>query len=402
MSNYSKVQFISWEVHTGPFVVTTAPKTGWYSGLLDPGPDKRTDALGQCWDIEARLAFTADAIAKASAAKNIDPSATTLKVFMAPEFLFRGAGGAYLHDLIGGWERAPAGFGLPAPYSGRWGGLFGGLRALAANPKYEDWLFVFGSALSAAFPTARARDGKYEIDPLAPGEIYNTALIQRGGATHGGDNYVSRKHYISGIDFINWNGAVRQHTRGTVLPLDRRAVVPADVMGVNEGGAVFRIPSVNDGAGKPIDFGIEICLDHAVSGGNSANAFGRIRTANQFVKIQLVPSGGMQLEPASIRLQPPGAATPKSYAFNCDGLGNMDFSPGSHTQVWNGANGAPVPAANQLVQVNGGAALATTEVAAVLAQVATAHGAVTADQLWNNGQGVNGAGSVRVLKAYDL
>lgn len=406
MSNYNKVQFISWELHTGPYIVTTDPdtgwpETGWYPGLLGPSADARTDALYQCWDIEARLAFTADAIGKAEAAS--DRSAKTLKIFMAPEFLYRGAGGAYLHDLIDGWEvHAPAEFSFPAPYSGKWTGLFGGLRALVAKPAYEDWLFIFGTALSASFPTAKASNNKYLLNPKAPGEIYNCALIQRGGAAHGSDNYVSRKHYISGIDFIHWNGAVSQHKPFTVRPIDPRAVVPADVMGVNEGGAVFRIPSINDGNGKLIDFGIEICLDHALSGGNAAN-FGRIRTADQYVKIQLVPSGGMSLVEESIRLQPAGAATPHSYAFNCDGLGNLNGSSGCHTQVWNGANGArPVPAVNKLVEASAGAALAGTVVQVVAASAPTAHGPVAASRLWNNGNGVQGAGQVRILSALDL
>jgi hypothetical protein len=403
MSNYDKVQFISWELYTGPFRVATRPGTGWYAGLLNPALDKRLDALGQCWDIEARIAFTADAIAQAK--KKSDDSKSTLKVFMAPEFLYRGAGGAYLHDLINGWAaHAPAELALPAPYAGRWDGLFGGLRALVATPGFEDWVFVFGTALSASFPTAKAANGKYLLDPAAMGEIYNSALIQRGGAANGDSNYVSRKHYISPIDFVNRLGAAIQHAPGNVLPFDPRAVIPADILGVTEGGAVFGLPGINDASGKPIDFGIEICLDHAQSG-NNANLFGRIRTAGQYVKLQLVPSGGLNLIDASIRLQPGGAATPRSYAFNCDGLNGLAGAAGGcHTQVWNGANGvSPVPAANKLVEASGGQALAGTTVLDVANNVVTPHGPVAADMLWNRGDaGARGAGKVRVLGALNL
>jgi hypothetical protein len=403
MSNYDKVQFISWELYTGPFRVSTRPGTGWYAGLLNPALDKRLDALGQCWDIEARIAFTADAIAQAK--KKSDDSKSTLKVFMAPEFLYRGAGGAYLHDLINGWAaHAPAELALPAPYAGRWDGLFGGLRALVATPGFEDWVFVFGTALSASFPTAKAANGKYLLDPAAMGEIYNSALIQRGGAANGDSNYVSRKHYISPIDFVNRLGAAIQHAPGNVLPFDPRAVIPADILGVTEGGAVFGLPGINDASGKPIDFGIEICLDHAQSG-NNANLFGRIRTAGQYVKLQLVPSGGLNLIDASIRLQPGGAATPRSYAFNCDGLNGLAGAAGGcHTQVWNGANGvSPVPAANKLVEASGGQALAGTTVLDVANNVVTPHGPVAADMLWNRGDaGARGAGKVRVLGALNL
>ncbi|USX23653.1 hypothetical protein NHH82_16355 [Oxalobacteraceae bacterium OTU3REALA1] len=405
MSNYNKVQFISWELYTGPFSVDERPGAGWYCGLLNPALDKRLDALGQCWDIEARVAFTADAIAKAKAREKIDgEDKSALKVFMAPEFLYRGAGGAYLHDLIGGWAGgAPKDFQLPPPYNGPWAGLFDRLRALVAKDDYQDWVFVFGTALSASFPTAKAANGKYLLDPGAMGEIYNSALIQRGGAANGASQYISRKHYISPIDFVNRLGAAIQHRPGNVRPFLPRAVNPADVLGATEGGAVFRLAGVNDGNGKPIDFGIEICLDHALSG-NSANQFGRIRTAGQYVKLQLVPSGGLELTDASIRLQPGGAATPHSYAFNCDGLYALDDGPsGCHTQVWNGANGAsPVPAANKLVEASGGQAVAGTTLLDVAAELTVRDHPVRADMLWHDGDEAKGAGKVRVMKPLAL
>ncbi|SHG48473.1 hypothetical protein [Massilia sp. CF038] len=401
MSNYKKVQFISWEVYSGPIVAARdaqgQPTAGVYVGWRRSPSDARTDVMLQRLDIEARVAFTADAIARAYA--DSDKDASTLKVFMGPEFLYRGAGGAYLHDLINGWSGdAPAEFGLPAPFSKPWPGLFGSLQALAAKPEYEDWLFVFGSAISASFPSARSVSGKYLLDPSKPGEIYNTALVQRGGPSHRGDNYASRKHYISGIDFIHWNGAVNQHKPGTVLPLDAGALIPADVLGVTEGGAVFRIAGINDGAGKAIDFGLEICLDHLCSGGNGANAFGRIRTAGEYVKIQLVPSGGMHLVDASIRLQPGAGPTPFAYAFNCDGLRRG-------SQVWNGANGAVVQPANKLLEAgagNVGQGTVGSTVRAVAPTAAIGGVQIAASDLWNDGNAVQGAGHVRILKALAL
>ena len=87
------------------------------------------------------------------------------------------------------------------------------------------------------------------------------------------------------------------------------------------------------------------------------NPWGRIRTADTWVKIQLVPSGGMHLKPASIRLLPALGPTPRSYAFHCDGLttlaGDPNYRWGAHTQIWNGANGTdPVPPANKLVSAS--------------------------------------------------
>lgn len=390
MSNYKQVQFISWELHTGPFIgQPQQPGVGWYAGLHDTVADRRTDVLGQCRDIDARLAFVADALDKAHALSRSD--ADTLKIFMAPEFVFRGAGGAYLHDLVNGWEGgAPAEFLLPAPYDGRWGGLFGGLRALAAGSRFEDWLFVFGTAVSASFPTAR-QDGKYLLDPRRIAEIYNTALIQRGGPAHGAHGYATRKHYKSPIDFLTWNLEAAQHIQSRVRPLDPEWVVPADVLGVLEGGAVFRIADINDGSGAAIDFGVEICLDHASSGGNRSNHFGRIRSAGQAVRIQLVPSAGMALVPESVRLQAAGGGVTGAYAFNCDGLATLDWHTGSHTQLWD--NGVPT----LRVEIDGGAPRAGTRLATVAAELPVGRERVPAAMLWNSGQGAAGAGQVRVF-----
>jgi hypothetical protein len=410
--NYSKVQFISWELNTGP-VQDADPKSklppkynlkGYYPGLrLNGATDDRLDVNSQCIDIEARVAFTGNAIAAAH--KLADASADVLKIFMAPEFIYRGAGGAYLHDLINGWEStAPAEFNLKAPYNNKWGGLFGELQQLAAHDDYNNWLFVFGTAISASLPTFKDTDGKYYLDPDPKklGEIYNSSLIQLGGSGNTAANYASRKHYISGIDFLQWYTRTNtvQYKGHTVEPADDRAVIPADVLGVAEGGALFNIPNVNDSKGKAIDFGIEICLDHSSSGGNGANKFGRIRTADQYVKIQLVPSAGMYLKDVSIRLQPAGGPTTDSYAFNCDGLCSVVpyGIEGCHTQIWNGANGATVPVASKLFETSNGAQVANTQVAKVVANVATpANGQIADTQLWKSG-----AGSVRVVKVLPL
>jgi hypothetical protein len=402
MSNYSAVQFISWEIHTGPFVTGSTPEgqTGYYSGLVsNSASDFRVDVHGQCFDIEARLLFVVDAISKSHFFANTQSS--ILKVFIAPEFLFRGAGGAYLHDLINGWDGpAPAEFNLTDPlYNKKWKGLFGNLQAIVNDQKYEDWLFVFGTAISASFPASQIIDEKYLLDPTKPGEIYNTALIQKGGAGNTGVNYVSRKHYISGIDFLRYysNPNNLVHTIDTVIPADPDTIIPVDVMGISEGGAVFNIPNINDASGKPLVFGIEVCLDHKYSGGNYVNHFGRLRSADQNVKIQLVPSCGMTLQDASIRLTPAAGPTPHSFAINCDGLSNLtDHSYGSHTQIWNGQNGDTVPPSCKLVEASSGAALAGTQVAAVMSSTTLRGTAVAATNLWNNGDKIEGAGHVRV------
>ncbi|AKU23442.1 hypothetical protein [Massilia sp. NR 4-1] len=401
MSNYTKVQFLSWELYTGPAIAPSGGTGKLYKGIDDNTDDKRTDALGQCRDIDARLAFTADAIAKAEAASDHDKN--TLKVFMAPEFLYRGTGGAYLHDLLNGWDGAAhPELGLSAPYNGAWPGLFGKLRALVADAKYEHWVFVFGTVLSASFPAAKASNGRYLLDPTQTAECYNCALIQRGGPTHGAVNYIGRKQYKSHIDFIRLFNGATAHTDATIRPLDPRSVIPADVLGVPEGGASFRLADINDGAGKPIDFGIEICLDHAQSGGTPPKQQGRLRTAGQLVRIQLVPSGGMSLIDNSICLQPGSGSALTSYVFNCDGLNRFSGGNGSHTEVRSGARSGDTLRQATVVKASSGEASTGAQLPSVVAQVNTAQGVVTGAQLWSNGGSAQGAGQVRVLPSQPL
>lgn len=119
MGSYDKVQFMSWELHTGP-----AP------GAPDGLPDQEQD-------IAARLAFATDAVARAELFS--DQRASTLKVFLGPACVFRGTGAGYVPDLSIGPHAPPA-------------SLSAGLHALGADAAYDHWVFVFGAALGRLAP----------------------------------------------------------------------------------------------------------------------------------------------------------------------------------------------------------------------------------------------------------
>ena len=467
MATYTHVQFISWEVYTGP---NRGPPP-WamnrdgisYTGIgKENAVDNRLDIEGQIEDIEERLQFTYKAIEEAHKLAAKRP--TTLKVFMAPEFLYRGKGGAYIHDLINGWEqaeRSPDEFNLPRRFD-EFPGLFGYLKRFATGEKkFNDWLFVFGTAISASFPARFETNKGWVVDSTQMGEIYNTALVQRGGSLNMDDAYASRKRYIASIDFIKSQYRAKNFTLGDVVPADRLRLEPNESN--REGSATFTINGINDKAGQPIVFGLEVCLDHSISTprnpqpplwanstfyaiGNVVfsspgdgllytcgiahtssaspttftqdnnnnpgrwvlypytNPWGRLRTADKWVKIQLVPSGGMHLKPASIRLLPAAGPTPHSYAFHCDGLttlaGDPNYRWGAHTQIWNGANGTdPVPPANKLVSASYEQEVSNTSMAKV------------ADQIYWQGRSANiyssglwdlGSGYVRVMPELPL
>lgn len=78
-------------------------------------------------DIDARCAIMTEGITTAFAHEGIDKKPGTLKIFMAPEFFFRGSEGAYPVEKVSRIMEV--------------------LRAETQKPIYKDWLFVLGTAI---------------------------------------------------------------------------------------------------------------------------------------------------------------------------------------------------------------------------------------------------------------
>ena len=113
-AKYEKIQFIAFNIR--PDTVTISSVLTY---LGDPDPDT---------DLRRRCEIMTDAIKEAyihADVKKDDPS--VLKVFMAPEFYFRGAAGAYPLDKISD---------IPET-----------MRKETDQFIYADWLFVFGTAI---------------------------------------------------------------------------------------------------------------------------------------------------------------------------------------------------------------------------------------------------------------
>lgn len=355
MYNYKRVQFIGWEIYTGPEYIVASIDSNEnpcyepisYSGLKNK-KNHRTDIHSQCIDIEARVAFTKDAIEKALS--KADESSEVLKIFMAPEFLYRGSGGVYLHDLINGWEfDSPTPFNL-APYYNRWPGLFGKLKAIVANEVYKDWLFVFGTAISGFFTNKELpfiNSNNSEI-------IFNTSLIQRGGPQNKTNYYILSKKHHSGIEFIKYSIEGDILKSDSAIPTNLSLFIPENILGKSNKSPIFSLLNTNNEQGQAIKFGLEICLDHycnsKIKDINKKNLEippkGTVKALNNYVDIQLVTSCGMTLKEESLSLRQQQEKIPRyySYAFNCDGsrilqLGKEDEKSnrlGSHVQIWNG------------------------------------------------------------------
>lgn len=285
--SYTAVQFIGYEIFTGP---------GQYPKRHYVGLDSDRE------DIAARVQLFKKALRTAKASELVDNSSSVLKIFMAPEFYFRGARGAYPLDLLnsGGADDR---------------GLVGALTDLIKESEWADWLVVFGTIIGRSTPS-RGRT-----------EVYNVALVQQGSFTK--DTRLDKcvvimKEFMSGIDFLDlppWGLSLGEVEHlpamgpGTYA-LEQNNPGQGGTGGYN-GGSIFML----DG----ITFGLEVCLDHLAR---------RLLRAwplagDLFVQIQLIPSGGMSIKSAAVATQNGGLV------FNVDGLSSdrPDGGYGYHADV---------------------------------------------------------------------
>jgi hypothetical protein len=195
--SYTKLQFIAYSICTGPQNVSTTSNKQKYLGLPTSLPDlkKRNADTPISIDaaIERGIPIAAIDIAERiklvksvleQAAQEVTNSGSDkddiLKLFMMPEFFFRGEHGAYSmpdYDLV-----------------------VTSLQELVKEElKWKNWIFVFGSIISMPNPTK----------PIDEQEVYNTVLVQKGGFSGStllqpaSDNAkIVMKEFKSGIDFI--------------------------------------------------------------------------------------------------------------------------------------------------------------------------------------------------------
>lgn len=106
-------------------------------------------------DMQGKCAILKNAIRRAEAkiGGDIDDTPTTLKVFMAPEFYFRGAQGAYPFEVV------------PK--------ILKEMKDVVADDAFDDWLFVLGTAVAVISPPAPI------VDPTkkAEGTITRAVVI---------------------------------------------------------------------------------------------------------------------------------------------------------------------------------------------------------------------------------
>lgn len=344
---YTKVLCIGHRINVGKFDKTNKVA---YSGQLDDEAD-----------MEQRAANMLTAINSAwnsiSPIHRDDPQ--ILKIFMGPEFYFRGRYGAYPHDVVSQI--------IPRMRQGGTG-----------QPTFSDWLFVFGTAIAAAidevtwcFTCGSNKNVKFLPDPTRPRKtkaictvspthdvrpgvrgatIDNVALVQRGT-----EDYLVFKEFVSPIDFRSYQVNMPVQPGGKrewvdVLPPEgarervpsmQNPAVPSSYgshitskhLDERMGGCVFSF----DG----IQFGLEICLDHGEGGGRLDGA--------EDIDVLLIPSAGMKIEY--------WRTVDNGISFNVDGLRAMQGQAASQVLRKSGA-----PAYEPATQYRAGAKAGALEV----------------------------------------
>lgn len=288
---YNKIQFLSYQINTFP----VADKRG---------NEKYLGASASQTDINYRCKYMREAIDKAALSTSLNKSFNTLKLFMAPEFYFRGKDGAYPIEEVST--------------------IMASLRNHTKANQFKDWIFVFGTALGY-------------LDEGNSKEIFNIAMVQKGGTEETGvdSSLIVYKEYISHIDFIrtsntgkncpncghfvadDWDTATNRTGKIGSKHYELRPTTGSrDLlsMRVEKTGTGKEMTKTGLGGQSiftmnGITFGLEICLDHL----NGRLRDSPLAKGDPRIQIQLIPSAGAFIKQASVACMQGGLI------FNVDG-----------------------------------------------------------------------------------
>jgi hypothetical protein len=255
-------------------------------------------------DIPSRIELVASVLSIAKGHDKVQQSAAdTLKVFMMPEFFFRGKKGAYTMEQVQA--------------------VIKGLQDTVKGSEWKNWFFVFGTTLGYSY--SGAVDPL--VDPQQDAEVYNFVLCQQGG--FGDDPNAGpeaartvMKEELSGIDFVR----LPTSKGGMPAPDDYQAFLLERVKHLDAAGTrgTSSEVSVKHYGGEGIfdacglTWGVEVCLDHDKS-------VHRLKSSTNLpnLNFQLVPSCGMSIVDESIVVK-------TGYVFHVDGLNDDGQAPNTN------------------------------------------------------------------------
>jgi len=146
-------------------------------------------------DVKRRLKVMEDAVERAYRSSSSADDPETLKIFVAPEFFFRGVNGAYMFESDDVEAGTPCG---PVCQ------ILQGLERIVEQERFKDWLFLFGTVIaSEALPTEDPYDYLF----------YNFAPMYKGGTDDAGKRFLVPKRFVSNMDFLT----PLRHTNGTLF-----------------------------------------------------------------------------------------------------------------------------------------------------------------------------------------
>lgn len=277
--------------------------TGAFSGQADDHDDMKAR-----WDDMKKAIKAAHA---ATLRLGYHTEERMLKIFMAPEFYFRGGRGGYDATTVGG-EAGSANESLVEL-----------IQKEIRKEKYKHWLFVLGTVVvltkvtewecvdcgsEVDFDLTRggrthpvcSEEENHRVKEITHGAaVDNVALIMKESLVHS-----VTKELVSSIDFID--GATRD-AKGKLRALKNVVTVRREALDVlrfktksgqksasaeqsafldeRMGGSIFTLDGVT--------FGCEVCLDHGATA--AQKGLGRLANASG-IQIQLIPSCGMRIK----------------------------------------------------------------------------------------------------------
>lgn len=305
---YTDVSYIGFPMQTG-YDAFVSPGGLFYgdSGGLGVYAGKASSVA----DIEGRVRLLGEVINTVGSDASIDRRPTTLKVFMVPEFFFRGAVGAYNMTETRVVEE-----------------LARKLGGLVEDPAWSDWVFYFGTTIG--FRRSRSQTNATiasAFEPRALVDTYNFVQIRRGGPSR--EQHIHFKKFISSIDFLDATPGVDGTVTFPEMNVSAKAgAKPRPMRHVTKrypllDGLALR--GLEAAAGTAVDgrftmanvsFCVDICLDHAM--GVCAKALDAEKAAGTgpgLVSVHVITSAGMRIQPKHVRVPKGGSV------LLADGLG---------------------------------------------------------------------------------